>query len=180
MTDDYELDVKWRAFPLHPETPEHGIPLEKLFAGTVDIPQMLRHLQEVADSLGLPFGERHNTYNSRMAQELGLWAESQGRGHAFHMAAFHAYFAAGKNLADRHVLLDLAGKAGLDRTAAEQVVEKRSFRAAVDADWHLAREKGVTAVPTFIINGKSLTGARPYKDLERFVQTAAGPLPRKK
>lgn len=140
---------------------------------------MLRHLQEVAASLGLPFGERRNTYNSRLAQELGLWAESEGRGHPFHMAAFHAYFAAGKNLAARDVLLDIAGEAGLDRQAAKKVLAERSFRAEVDADWRLAGKKGVTAVPTFIIDGKSLTGARPYSDLVRFVQSAAG-LPEKK
>ncbi len=136
---------------------------------------MLLHLHQVADSLGLPFGDRTMTYNSRLAQELGLWAEAQGRGQAFHMAAFHAYFAEGRNLAQRPVLLDLAARAGLEPAEAAVILDRRSYRQAVDADWRRSREKGVTAVPTFIINDSSLTGARPYSDLESFVYKASRP-----
>lgn len=127
----------------------------------------------MADSLGLPFGKRVKTYNSRLAQELGLWAEHMGRGHDFHMAAFHAYFADGRNLAEHDVLLDLADQVGLDRSKAEEVLRTRSFSPAVDEHWKLSREKGVTAVPTFVMNNASLTGARPFKDLLAFVNEAA-------
>ena len=166
--------MQWKAFPLHPETPQEGITLEQLFAGTtINVPQMLDHLKNVADSLGLPFGQRTKTYNSRLAQELGLWAEEIGKGHDFHMAAFHAYFADGRNLAEHEVLLDLAGQVNLDKNKAEEVLQTRSFSAAVDEHWKLSREKGVTAVPTFIINNASLTGARPFNDLLSFVKEAA-------
>ena len=126
-----------------------------------------------ADSLGLPFGRRIKTYNSGLAQELGLWAEKMGKGHDFHMAAFHAYFANGENLAEHQVLLDIAEGVGLDRKAAEEVLQTRSFSGAVDAHWQLSRQKGVTAVPTFIINNASLTGARPLNDLLNFVKEAS-------
>jgi predicted DsbA family dithiol-disulfide isomerase len=133
---------------------------------------MLAHLNQVAQSLGLPFGERKKTYNSRLAQELGLWAETKGRGHHFHLAAFHSYFAKGQNLAKKDVLLEIAVTAGLDPTTAEKVIEERSFSDRVLADWQLSRDKGVTAVPTFYMNNSSLTGARPYNDLARFVEMA--------
>jgi predicted DsbA family dithiol-disulfide isomerase len=137
---------------------------------------MLAHLNQVAQSLGLPFGERKRTYNSRLAQELGLWAETRERGSRFHLAAFHAYFAKGQNLAKKDVLLEIASAAGLDPTAAEEVIEERSFSDRVLADWQLSRDKGVTAVPTLSMNNSFLTGARPYKDLARFVE-AAGAVP---
>ena len=147
--------------------------LEDLFAGTsVDVPQMLNHLEEVAASLNLPFTTRLKTYNSRLAQEVGLWAESLGKGHAFHMAAFHAYFAEGCNLADHHILVDIAGKAGLDGDATREVIKTRSFSPHVDEHWRVSRQKGVTAVPTFIINDRSLTGARPFNDLLHLVRQA--------
>ena len=169
------MDVAWRAFPLHPETPLEGKTLEELFAGsTVNIPQMLEHLKNVAESLQLPFGKREKTYNSRLAQELGLWAESEGKGHAFHLAAFHAYFADGKNLAEHQVLLDLAKQVDLNVRAAEEVLQTRSFSPAVDSQWQLSRQKGVTAVPTFIINDATLTGARPFNDLLSFIRDAGG------
>lgn len=169
------MEVQWRAFPLHPETPEEGLSLEELFAGTtMDVPRMLLRLRQVADSLGLAFGDRRMTYNSRLAQELGLWAESEDRGHAFHIAAFQAYFAEGKNLAEKNVLLDIAEKAGLDPTVAAKILKERSFRTAVDADWQRAGKKGITAVPAFVVDNARLTGARPYNDLVEFVRTAAG------
>jgi predicted DsbA family dithiol-disulfide isomerase len=134
---------------------------------------MLEHLTNVAGSLGLPFGKRTKTYNSRLAQELGLWVEEMGKGHDFHMAAFHAYFANGKNLAEHNVLLEIVDQVGLDRSKAEEVLHTRSFSPAVDEHWKLSREKGVTAVPTFIMNNISLTGARPYKDLVDFIKKTA-------
>ena len=82
---DFRIRLLWRAFPLHPETPPEGRTLEALFAGrSVDIPAMLARLRQVATELNLPWGERTMTFNSRLAQELGKWAEDRGRGEAFH------------------------------------------------------------------------------------------------
>ncbi|OQY14518.1 MAG: hypothetical protein B6I30_00350, partial [Desulfobacteraceae bacterium 4572_187] len=104
--------MKWRAFPLHPNTPKEGLTLEQLFAGTpLDIDTMMKSLREKAAELGLPMGNRLKTYNSRLAQELGKWAESKKAGDAFHTAAFKAYFVDGKNIAKLAVLLDLAESA---------------------------------------------------------------------
>ena len=93
------MGIRWTAFPLHPETPPEGRTLEDLFAGRpFNIDGMLAHMKNVAEGLGLPFGNREKTYNSRMAQELGKWAESLGRGDEFHHAIFRAYFAEGRNI----------------------------------------------------------------------------------
>jgi predicted DsbA family dithiol-disulfide isomerase len=139
---------------------------------------MLEHLRSIADDLGLPFGDREHTYNSRLAQELGLWAETMGRGDDFHMAAFHAYFARGENLALPHVLLAIIDGLGLSRDQAEEILAKRSFAAQVDADWDLSRKMGVTAVPTCLLNGNKLVGAQSYGDLQRFA-VSAGVQPRR-
>lgn len=139
---------------------------------------MMTHLKKTARKLGLPFGDRQKTYNSRLAQELGLWAESKNRGDAFHQAAFTAYFADGKNIAQIPVLLDLADTVGLPREEARTVLTKRTFKASVDRDWRLAREKSVTAVPTFIIGPFRLVGAQPYQNLAKFL-TAQGASKRK-
>lgn len=51
----YALEVRWRAFPLHPETPKQGLTLEELFAGRdVHIPAVLARLKKAAAELGLP------------------------------------------------------------------------------------------------------------------------------
>jgi len=105
--------IRWTAFPLHPETPEEGRSLEDLFAGRgVDLDEVLDRLRRVAEAEGLPLGRRKMTYNSRLAQELGKWAEKKGKGEEFHRATFHAYFADGLNIATTTVLLQLADPGG--------------------------------------------------------------------
>lgn len=147
--------------------------LEQLFANhPVDINQMMGHLRETAAGLGLPLGERKKTYNSRLAQELGLWAESKNKGDAFHSAAFKAYFVDGQNIAKNQVLMDLAASVGLPVEGAASVLAKRAFKAAVDADWNLAREKAITAVPTFVMNQDRLVGAQPYEMLIKLMQAS--------
>jgi predicted DsbA family dithiol-disulfide isomerase len=137
----------------------------------MDVDKMMLHLKNTAADLGLPLGKREETYNSRLAQELGLWAESENKGDEFHMAAFKAYFVDGKNLAKIPVLLDIATSVGLPAKEAQEVLEARTYKAAVDADWDLSRKKAITGVPAFVINKDLLVGAQPYEMLEKLMKT---------
>ena len=133
---------------------------------------MLARLNQVARELGLPFGDRQMTFNSRLAQEMGKWAEDQGRGDEFHMAAFLAYFQRGENIARPSVLLRLGEGVGLDPAEARKVLDRRSYREAVDRDWQRSRSMGITAVPTFVIEDRRLVGAQSYKALESMLVSA--------
>ena len=145
--------------------------LEELFAGRpINIKQVLENLSNVAAELGLPLGKREKTYNSRMAQELGKLAEKQGFGEQFHMAAFKAYFADGWNIGLDSTLIDLGTSIGLSEIDIKDALEKRTFKNAVDEDWNRSHQKGVTAVPTFILNGISLVGAQPYEKLVEMME----------
>ena len=178
MQREYGIEVRWRAFPLHPDTPEEGMTLEELFRGRLmDIGAMMAGLQRTAAGLGLPMGERTRTYNTRKAQELGLWAMDSGRGDPFHQAAFRAYFVHGRNLAKRDVLADLASAAGLDSNAALEILETGQYAGAVDRDWDLSRRIGITGVPAFVMDREVLAGAKPHERLEQWVRSH-GALPR--
>lgn len=172
LQEEFELQLRWSVFPLHPETPEEGRELSELFAGRVNINAMLQRLYQVAGELGLPIGQRSHTYNSRRAQELGKWAEEQGVGVPFHMAVYHAYFVDGRNIALPSELVSIAAALGLDAEMARQVIDKRSYAAAVDADWQRAAELGVTAVPTSIFEGRALVGFQPYAYYRRLISSA--------
>lgn len=172
LKKNYEIKVHWIAFPLHPETPEDGITLEKLFAGRpVDIRKAMLRLKQVADELGLPLGERIKTYNSRLAQELAKWAESEGKGDPFHQAVFRAYFADGKNIGRVDELVILAKSVGLPGEEARSVLELRAFRDAVDSDWERSHALGITGVPTFVVDSKATVGFQSYAELERFLES---------
>ncbi len=170
MKNERDIEIRWLAFPLHPDTPEEGLTLKELFAGRdVDIAAIEKRLQAVADSLSLPLGARAKTYNSRLAQELSKWAESKGKGEKFHHAVFRAYFAEGRNIALVDELAALAESAGLPAEEARRVVLSREFRRAVDDDWERSRALGISAVPTFIAGSKRLVGFQPYEALAALV-----------
>lgn len=169
MRANYPISVRWIHFPLHPETPVEGKSLAELFAGR-DIEPMRQRMQALMQEAGLPYGERTHTYNSRLAQELGAWADTQPGGENIHDALYRAYFADALNISDIDVLVAVAEKAGLDGAAARQALENRAGRDAVDADWARSRSAGITGVPTFSYNDLVVVGCQPYEFLERFVQ----------
>lgn len=172
LRQHYEVGTRWLAFPLHPDTPEDGLTLKDLFKGApVDMEGIRQRLKQVADELGLPLTDRRKTYNSRLAQELAKWAESKGMGDEFHGAAFRAYFVDGKNIGKAEVLVDLAKSLGLSAPGARTVLDRRTWREAVDTDWARSRTLGVTAVPTFLLNGRGITGFQPYRVLEAFLKS---------
>jgi len=162
-------------FPLHPDTPTEGRSLEDLFAGRgYDIPKMQAQMRARMEAEGLPYGTRTMTYNSRLAQELGAWADTQPGGEAIHDALFRAYFVDARNIGDPEVLVEIAQSVGLDPEKAREVIEQRSYKAAVDADWAKSRQYGVTGVPTFVAGGRGVVGAQPYETLEELVKLARG------
>ncbi|HEJ83835.1 MAG TPA: hypothetical protein ENO25_04630 [Desulfobacteraceae bacterium] len=144
--------------------------MEKLFEGRgINVHETMDRLRRVAGEEGLPFGRREKTYDSRLAQELGKWAESRDKGELFHKAAFHAYFADGINIARIPNLINLAVKVGLSGPEAKEVLEKRIFKDAVDSDWARSRKMNIIAVPTFMMGSNRLVGGQPYEVLERFI-----------
>ena len=145
--------------------------LEALFKGRMmDISGMMARLRKAAEAEGLPFGDRTMTYNSRLAQELGKWAESKGKIAAYNNAVFQAYFARGRNIGRRNVLLEATGSVGLDTNEAREILLERPYENAVDADWGRSRQMGIKAVPTFVMDDRMLVGAQPYAALEAFVR----------
>ena len=166
-------------FPLHPETPPEGRSLEELFAGRdVDVEAMYQQMKGRMDAEGLPYGRRTHTYNSRLAQELGTWADTRAGGGAIHDALFKAYFLDARNIGDADILVEVAESAGLPADEARDVIAERRFKDAVDADWAKSRQFGVTGVPTFVAEGRGVVGAQPYETLVQLME-AVGARPKR-
>lgn len=170
LTQTFDIDVELVHFPLHPETPADGRSLADLFRGRdVDPEAMYARMKGLMDQEGLAYGRRTHTYNSRLAQELGKWADTQPAGEAFHDAIYKAYFVEARNIGDPKILVAAAQAVGLAGDVAEDVLRERSFRQALDADWEKSRQYGVTGVPTFVAGRQGVVGAQPYETLERFL-----------
>ena len=167
---NYDITVRLVHFPLHPETPAEGRTLLDLFGGGPEnIEAKNTRMKSLMEAEGLPYSERSHTYNSRLAQEIGTWAETQPGGNAIHDKFFEAYFVDRRNIGDVEVIVDVVKSVGLDEREARAVLAERRFEAAVDADWEKSRSYGVTGVPTFVSNGQGLVGAQPYETLQQLM-----------
>jgi predicted DsbA family dithiol-disulfide isomerase len=178
LKQEFDIEVKLVHFPLHPDTPAEGRSMAEIYAGRgMDVEAMYNRMKGLMDNEGLPYGKRTHTYNSRLAQELGAWADTQDGGEALHDALYRAYFVDTRNIGDMDVLMDVVASVGLSVDDARRALETREFKDAVDADWAKSREVGVTGVPTFVAGGYGVVGAQPYEALEKLLKEV-GAVPR--
>lgn len=169
----FEVETKLVHFPLHPETPQEGRSMAQLYAGRdVDPEAMYQRMKGLMDAEGLPYGRRTHTYNSRLAQELGKWADTRPEGAALHDALYRAYFVDARNIGDPEILVELAQSVGLPAEEARAVLAERRFKDAVDADWAKSHAYGVTGVPTFVAARYGVVGAQPYETLAQLLEKA--------
>lgn len=171
LRENYNIDIKLIHFPLHPDTPAEGTEMAGFYAQRgLDPDKMYSDMKERMDAEGLPYGRRTHTYNSRLAQELGHWADTLDDGEKLHDALYRAYFVDSKNIGDVDVLLEVVGSVGLSVEDARDVLENRTFQQAVDADWQKSQQYGVTGVPTYVAGGYGVVGAQPYEALEQLMK----------
>jgi predicted DsbA family dithiol-disulfide isomerase len=174
LKQNFEVETVLVHFPLHPDTPLEGRSMAEFYASrNIDPEAAYARMKALMDAEGLPYGRRTHTYNSRLAQELGKWADTlPGGGDKLHDAFYRAYFVDKRNIGDTDVLLDVVKSVGLPVEEARAVLDERRFKDAVDADWAKSHEYGVTGVPTFVAGGYGVVGAQPYEVLEQLVAKA--------
>jgi len=157
---------------LKPNIPDEGLPLSEVIPDPqVDLKAITEKMTGIARELGLPFCGPERVYNTRLAQELGVWASSIHKGDEYHNAVYSAYFAEGKNISDRKVLGNLVNAIGLSTKKAARSLENREFKSRVDNDWQLSKDLDIVAAPTYLLKGGRLVGAHPYEGLKRFLET---------
>ena len=166
----YEIDIELIHFPLHPDTPVEGRKLLDLFRSTQDdIDKKNQNMSALMKKEGLPFNDRVYTFNSRLAQEIGVWAEKVDNSTSIHDNFFEAYFVHGLNIGLENVILEIVDKSGLDTDEAKKIIQNRLFSDEIDQHWKKSRNYGVTGVPTYVYNNQSIVGAQPLENLYEFL-----------
>lgn len=170
LKEKHGVELKYTLFPLHPYIPDEGMSIEDLFRGRdIDIEAVKKQMRELMEREGLEYSDRTMTYNSRPAQELAKWAETQKCGQSIHDVLYRAYFVDNTNLADAGELVAIAGSLDLDRGKATEVVENRLYSDEVDADWKRCRELGIMAIPSYLCSDRKRVGAQSYPSLEKLI-----------
>lgn len=174
MQDELSIELDWRGFELHPETPVGGIEIERVFPRR-RIAGMREYMRQFAESFGVEIGSPSRMQNTRRALAVGEYARQDGKQDAFRNLAMIAYWREGKNLENDEHLIEIAEAAGIGRAAVAAVDEDPRWLAAIDRIREEAGSIGVTGIPTFIFGelgggGTAVIGCQPYEALRRAAQ----------
>ena len=172
MQNEYDIDIDWRGFELHPETPPGGRPIAERVSRE-RLPQLKSGLREFAASFGVTDLELPDHLpNTRRALAIAEYAREQGKLAAFRDAAMHAHWREGRNLEDEQALREIALRAGLEPEAALQATAAERYLQRVDAIREEATQIGVTGIPTLIVGQYGVVGCQPYEVITQAVERA--------
>ena len=161
LSEEFDLDIKWHSFEIHPETPPEGVDLEKRF-GIEMLGNSLINLKSRGKNLNLKFGELKYMPNSNLAHQLSLYAKDMGVFDSIHSKLMTAYFKDLKDIGSLEVLIDISRSVGLDSMETYKILSKNTYKKEVDRLSSVAINDGITSTPTFIINDtKVFSGAQP-------------------
>lgn len=162
------VEVVYRPYQLDPGAPEEAVPmfeyLERRF-GPGGRRMADRVIQEArGEGLEMDY-ERGLAANTLDAHRLLSLAEREAGAktqRAVAEALFRAHFSEGRDIADAEVLTEIAARASMDAKRVGDYLRGAEGRAEVEAEIEQARLLGITAVPTFVLDGAyAVQGAQP-------------------
>ncbi len=179
--DLVEADIHFQPFELNPDMPAEGQNIvehitRKYGSTPAQSDANRAMIRKRAADLGftMAMSDQSRIYNTFDAHRLLHWAEQEGRQMALKHALFDAYFTQGRNPADHEVLVSAAEAAGLDGTAAREVLSSGRYATEVRDAEQLWRSRGIDAVPAIVIDGRYLiSGGQPPEAFERALRQIA-------
>ncbi|BCJ61876.1 DsbA family oxidoreductase [Micromonospora endophytica] len=123
-----------------------------------------------AEGLDIDLHKAHpvNTFDAHRLTHLGA---EQGRADAVVERLLHGYLCEGLNVSDPQVLTRLGTEAGLPVADVRSLLSGDAYADRVRADERSARDRGVSGVPTLVLDGGSPTDAiQTPADLRRLIE----------
>ncbi len=160
---DETVEIVYRAFQLDPGAPrDTTMPVldayARKFGGPERAARMIEDITALAAAEGLAFHlDRAQRANTRDAHRL-LWLAADegptGSQADVKERLLAAYFTEGRNVADPAVLTEIGEAAGLEPAVVTAMLDGDRGNAEVDADVRAAREREITGVPAYVIDGR--------------------------
>ena len=162
---EFDIELDWHGFELHPGTPKGGMPLTALFPGA-----NLKSMHERTKRFGAQFGVSgfeppDRLQSSRRALAIGEYAREQGILEAYRRAVFDAHWRRAKNLERDADLEEIALEVGLPADNALAAADDPVYLSRVDEKQAEARAQGVTGIPTFFFDKYRVVGCQPFEVL---------------
>jgi predicted DsbA family dithiol-disulfide isomerase len=172
-----DVEITWRSFQLHPETPQgEATPTPEYLTGRFgpQATQMMANVARTARAEGLDFDfDKALTVNTIDAHRMLHLAAALGIADAAKERLLRAHFIEGADLGDTDTLVRLMHEAGADPAKTRAVLDGDEYADAVQEDIDLARAFGATGVPFFVINRTyGISGAQPAELFLQALRTA--------
>jgi predicted DsbA family dithiol-disulfide isomerase len=175
LGDSVQAQIHFQPFELNPHMVPEGQDItehlrQKYGASPAQQEQTREMIRQRGADVGFDFGVgmRSRIYNTFDAHRLLHWAGEQGKQKELKKALFDAYFTRGLDPSSRTLLVQLAGKVGLDEAEAVQVLSSGRYAQEVRDMEHFYQRNGIQSVPAVIINEKHLiSGGQPPEAFER-------------
>ena len=113
LKEKFDIEVEWRPFEIHPETPKNGTELSNLPFPKEYLEMMKANIKKLADDVGVTFKLSDKLPNSRLALYFSEFARKKGRFDEFHKLVFDAYWKNGEDIGNLDLLLKIAESIGL-------------------------------------------------------------------
>lgn len=164
LLDEYDLDLEWVGYQLHPETPAGGIPLASYLPNAE---AMLGYVRSFAAGFGISdLAPPTHMPNTRRALALAELSRDEGRLEDLRAHGFDAYWRRGLGIESDDDLRRMGREIGLGPDAAVAAASDPALLARVDAARRRALEAGVTGIPTFDFDGAArVVGCQQYEVL---------------
>jgi len=152
------IDTYWRPFFLNPDTPPQGEPyrpfLERKFGGSDAVDALFARVRAAGAAWGIDyrFEAIRRRANTLAAHRLIHWAQQRGAARPLVERLFVGQFQRGEHIGDLEILADIAAECGHDRASVATYLASHSAVETVRELEREAREWGVRAVPTFVID----------------------------
>jgi protein-disulfide isomerase len=101
-----------------------------------------------------------------LAHLASMAAWEQGKFWEYHDKVF-----ASQPKIQRDFLLQYARELGLDMKRFQEALDTARYKPAIDADAREADTLGATGTPAFFINGRFLSGAKPFNEFAQAINT---------
>jgi predicted DsbA family dithiol-disulfide isomerase len=167
---NHSFQVQWHPFQLNPDMPKEGVGhvdyLAARFGSREKAIQAMLQVAEHAKKAGAEIDMEKVTRlpNTLDAHRLIHWAGIEGRQTAMVARLFKAHWREGADIGDAATLARLAGEVGMDAAAVARLLATDADADDIRARDRDARQKGVTAVPTFLIAQQYVvSGAQPVE-----------------
>jgi predicted DsbA family dithiol-disulfide isomerase len=170
LKKNYDLEVEWRPFEIHPETPKEGTDLNNLPYPKEYLDMMKANIKKLADDVGISLKLSDKLPNSRLALFLSEFARKNGKFDDFHKLVFDSYWKDGKDIGDQAFLLGLAETIGLNRNDMLEYINSEEPKSELTKSLKDLKQYGINGVPTFIIGDKIVVGAQPYDVFKKVIE----------